>query len=136
MRYAVPVEDFLLLLSTDAVVFVEEVEESTLGLLERSIVASLQVTKIGEDAFLKLFGVFHRSAKGLKAECETPDYVCARDMEKVVPDDELIGCYVWVKSTVEPRTKEHKKHIRQLAARSDECTDQATSRLALRSRSI
>jgi hypothetical protein len=34
MRYAVPIENLLLLLSPDAVIFVEEIQKWTFGLLE------------------------------------------------------------------------------------------------------
>jgi len=46
MRDAVPVEDFLLLLSSNAVVLVEEVEERALWLFKRSIGAGLEVSQI------------------------------------------------------------------------------------------
>nr|GFD57893.1 hypothetical protein [Tanacetum cinerariifolium] len=43
VRYAVPVEDFLLLLCADAVVLVKEVEECALWLFQRRICARFQV---------------------------------------------------------------------------------------------
>ena len=68
MRYAVPVEHLLLLLRSNAIVLVHEVEEGALWLLERRIGARLEVAQIREDAFLELFRVLHRSSKGLEAE--------------------------------------------------------------------
>jgi len=87
MGHAVPVKDLLLLLRANAVALVEEVKESALGLLERSIRAGLEVSKIGKDALLELFGVFDGSAKGLKAKGQTADNVGAGDVEEVVPEE-------------------------------------------------
>jgi hypothetical protein len=68
VRNAVPVEHFLLLLRSYAVVLVEEVKEWTLGLLKRSVCARLEIAKVGEDAFLELLRVLDRTAERLKAE--------------------------------------------------------------------
>ena len=68
MRYAVPVEHLLLLLRSNAIVLVHEVEEGAFWLLERRIGARLEVAQIREDAFLELLRVLHRSSKGLEAE--------------------------------------------------------------------
>ena len=68
MRYAVPVEDLLLLLGANAVVLVEEVEERAFRLLERGIGAGFEVAQVREDAFLEFLRVLHGSAKGLEAE--------------------------------------------------------------------
>ena len=54
MRYTVPKEDLLLLLSPYAIVFVHEIQERTLRLLEGSIRARLQIAQVGKDAFLEL----------------------------------------------------------------------------------
>ena len=85
MRYAVPVKHLLLFLSSDAVVLVQEIEEGTLGLFQRSIRTGFEVSQVGEDAFFKLFGVFDRSTEGLKAERKASYDVSARNVEKVVP---------------------------------------------------
>jgi len=83
--YAVPVEDLLLFLCPNAVILVEEVQETTLWLLERSIGARLEVAQIRKDAFLKLLRVLHRSAKGLESEGETSHNIGPGDVKKVVP---------------------------------------------------
>ena len=44
--YAVPIEDFLLLLRANAVVLVKEVKELTLGLLQGCIGSRLEVSQI------------------------------------------------------------------------------------------
>lgn len=85
MRNAVPVKDLLLLLGTDAVVLVEKVEELALGLFQRGISAGLEISQIGENALLELFGVFYRTAKGLESERQTSDDVSAGDVEESVP---------------------------------------------------
>lgn len=85
MWHAVPVEHLLLLLSPDAVVLVEEVEEGALGLFQRSIRAGFQVSQIREDAFFELLGVLDGSAKGLESEGKTSYDVGSRYVEKVVP---------------------------------------------------
>lgn len=81
MRYAVPVEYFLLLLRPDAIVFVQEIKECALRLFERGIGAGFEIAKIGKDAFFELFGILDRSAKGLEAKCQAADNVCACDVE-------------------------------------------------------
>lgn len=68
MGDAVPVEYFLFLLGSDAVVLVEEVKERALGLLERRIGSRLEIAQIGEDAFLEFLRVLHRPAEGLESE--------------------------------------------------------------------
>lgn len=85
MWHAVPVEHLLLLLSSDAVVLVQEVEEWALGLFQRSVCSGLQVSQVGEDTLFKLLGVLDRSAKSLESEGETSYDVCSGDVEKIVP---------------------------------------------------
>lgn len=85
VRYAVPVEDLLLLLGADAVVLVEEIEECALGLLERSIGAGLEVAQVGEDTLLELLGVLDGAAEGLESEREASHDVGAGNVEEVVP---------------------------------------------------
>lgn len=85
MRDAVPVEDLLLLLRSDAVVLVEKVQEGALGLLEGSISSGLQVSQIREDTLLELLGVLDGASESLEAEGQTADDVSARDVEQVVP---------------------------------------------------
>lgn len=85
MGNAVPVKDLLLLLGADAVVLVEKVEELALGLFQGGISAGLEISEIGEDALLKLFGVFYRTAEGLKSEGQASNDISARDVEESVP---------------------------------------------------
>lgn len=85
MRYAVPVEDLLLFLRPNAVVFVHEVKEGALGLLQGRIGARLQVAQVGEYAFLEFLRVLHRPSKGLEAKRQAPYDIRAGDMEQVVP---------------------------------------------------
>ena len=85
VRHAIPVENLLLLLCSYAVVLVKEIKKRALWLFERGIGARLQVAKIGEDALFELLRVLDRSAKGLEAERQTSDDVCAGNVEKVVP---------------------------------------------------
>ena len=87
MGDTVPVKDLLLLLSANAVVLVEEVKEGALGLLQRSISARLEVSQVRKDTFLELLGVLDRSAKGLETEGQASHNVCARNVEKVVPEN-------------------------------------------------
>lgn len=85
MRNAVPVEDLLFLLGSDAVVLVQEVEERALGLFEGGIGAGLEVTKVREDALLELLRVLHRTSECLESKGEAADDVGARDMEEIIP---------------------------------------------------
>ena len=81
----VPVEHFLLLLSSDAVVLVHEVEERALWLLERCVGSGLEVAQIREDALLELFRILHGPPERLESEGETSHDICAGDMKQVVP---------------------------------------------------
>ena len=53
MWYAVPVEYLLLLLRSDAIVLVHEVQERTFWLLERCIGARLEIAQIRKDALFE-----------------------------------------------------------------------------------
>jgi len=68
VRYAVPVEDLLLLLCSNAVVLVEEIKEGRLGLLERGIGARLQIPQVRKDTLFELLGVLNWAAESLKSE--------------------------------------------------------------------
>ena len=81
MGNAVPVEDLLLLLRSDTVVLVEEVQERTLGFLEGRIGAGLEVTEIREDALFKFLGVPDRASKSLKSKGQASDDIRSRDMK-------------------------------------------------------
>jgi hypothetical protein len=85
MRNAIPIENFLLLLRSDAVVLVEEIEERTFRLFQGCICSRLEIAEIGEYAFLELLGVLHWPAKRLKAEGKASYDICPRNMEEVVP---------------------------------------------------
>ena len=82
---AVPVEDLLLFLGTDAVVLVEEVEKGALGLFQGGIGSSLEVAQVREDPLLELLGVLDRTPKGLEAESQASDDISARDVKEVIP---------------------------------------------------
>lgn len=77
MRNAVPIKDLLLLLRSNAVILVQEIEERTLGLFQRSICARFEVPQVGENAFLELLGVLYGTAKGLEAEGEASNDIRA-----------------------------------------------------------
>ena len=85
MWHAVPVEHLLLLLCSDAIVLVHEVEKGALWLLERRIGARLEVAQIREDALLKFFRILHGPSKGLEPEGETSHDICAGDVKQIVP---------------------------------------------------
>ena len=85
MWHAIPVEHLLLLLRSDAIVFVHKVEEWALGFLERCIGARLEVAQIREDALFKLFRILDRASEGLETEGETSHDICAGDVKQVVP---------------------------------------------------
>jgi hypothetical protein len=68
--HAVPVKDLLLLLGTDAVIFVQEVQETALRLFQCRVGTSLEVAQIGENAFFKFFRVLNGAAEGLESESE------------------------------------------------------------------
>ncbi len=85
MRNAVPIEHLLLFLSSDTIILVEEIKERTLGLLQRRICAGLEISQVGEDAFFEFLGILYWSTKGLKAEREASDDICAGNVEEVVP---------------------------------------------------
>jgi hypothetical protein len=87
MGDAVPVKDLLLLLSSDAVVLVKEVEEGTLGLLQRSISSRLEVSQVREDTLLELLRVLDRSAESLESEGQASNNICTRNVEEVVPEN-------------------------------------------------
>ncbi|KAI6755136.1 hypothetical protein HG531_004242 [Fusarium graminearum] len=87
MGDAVPVKDFLLLLSSDAVVLVKEVEEGALGLLQRSISSRLEVPQVREDTLLEFLRVLDRSAESLESEGQASHDVGARNVEEVVPEN-------------------------------------------------
>jgi hypothetical protein len=85
MWHAVPIEDLLLLLCSDAVVLVQEVEESALGFFEGGIGTRLQVSQIRENTLLKLLRVFDRSSERLESEGEASHDIGSGDVEEVVP---------------------------------------------------
>jgi len=46
VRHAVPIKDLLLLLSANAVVLIQEVQEGAFGFLERSVSSRFEIAKI------------------------------------------------------------------------------------------
>ena len=85
MWNAVPIEDLLLLLCSNAVVLVHEVEERTLWLLEGRVCSRLQIAKVGENALLELLRVLDRPSECLESEGEASHDICAGDVEEIVP---------------------------------------------------
>lgn len=85
MRHAVPIEYLLFLLSADAVVLVQEVEEWALGFFERGIGSGLEVSQIREDTLLELLRVFDRATEGLESKGQASHDIRARDVKEVVP---------------------------------------------------
>jgi hypothetical protein len=80
-----PVEDFLFLLCSDAIVLVEEVEEFGFRLFQRSVSSGFEVAEVGEDALFEFLCVADRSAECKEAVCEGADDICAGDVKEVVP---------------------------------------------------
>jgi hypothetical protein len=85
VRNTVPVENLLLLLGTDAVVLVQEIQERALGLLQGGISPGLEVSQIGENTLLEFLGVLDGAAKGLESEGEASNDIGSRDVEEVAP---------------------------------------------------
>jgi len=83
--HAVPVEHLLLLLCTDAVVLVKEIEKTTLWFFERCIGARLQIAQIRKDTLLELLRVLDWPAERLKSERKTSDNIRTRNVKEVVP---------------------------------------------------
>ena len=85
MRDGEPIEYLLLLLGSDAVVFIEEVEKLGLRFFQRSVSARFQISQIRKDALFELFGVDDGTAKRLKAICQGPYDIGAGDMKEIIP---------------------------------------------------
>lgn len=85
MGHAVPVEHLLLLLRSDAIVLVHEVQERTFRLFQRRIGSGFEIAQVREYAFLEFLRVLHRSPEGLKAKRETPYDICSGDVEEIIP---------------------------------------------------
>jgi hypothetical protein len=94
--YAVPVEYLLLLLCPNAVVLVQEIQETTLGLFEGGIGAGLEISQIREDSLLKLLGVLYWTPKCLETKGKTSYNIGTRDVKKIVPEPMLAtaACHV------------------------------------------
>ena len=88
MWYTVPVENLLLLLCSNAVVLVKEIQKSTLGFLKGGVGARLQVSQVGEDTLLEFLRVLHGSAEGLESKGKASYNIRAGDVKEVVPADE------------------------------------------------
>ena len=87
MWYAVPVEDLLLLLCSNAIVLVEEIQETRLGLLEGGIGTRLQIPEIRKDTLFELLGVLDRPSKRLKTKGKASNNVGTGDVKEIVPTD-------------------------------------------------
>ena len=84
-----PVKDFLFLLRSDAVVFVEEVKELGFRLFQRSVSSRFEVAEVREDSFFEFLGVGNRSAECKETVCKGAHDICACDMKEVVPEIRL-----------------------------------------------
>jgi hypothetical protein len=89
---AIPVENLLLFLGPDAVVFVQEIQKRALGFFERGIGAGFEVAQVGEDSFFEFLRVLDGAAKRLEAKGQTPNDIGTRDMEEVAPCSRLDCC--------------------------------------------
>jgi hypothetical protein len=85
MRNTVPVKDLLLFLGSNAVIFVHEVKEGALWFFQGRIGASLEVSEVWENAFLKLLWVLDWATKCLEAECEASHDIGTGDVKQVAP---------------------------------------------------
>jgi hypothetical protein len=137
MRHAIPVENLLLLLGTDAVVLVQEVQERTLGLLQGRIGPGLEISQVRENALLKFLGVLDRAAKGLESEGEASHDIGSGNVEEVAP--RTASLLVVDLARYRRRfalTRERKTHSRRSAGGSDESAGRAASQREPRGGSI
>ena len=107
MWHTVPVEHLLLLLRSDAIVFVHEVKKWTFGLLERCIGARFEVAQIRENALLELFRILHRSSECLEPERETPDNICTGNVKEIVPIQRQTSYYTQFPGVIATRSAYH-----------------------------
>lgn len=82
---AVPVENLLLFLGPNAVVFVQEIQERALGFFERGIGAGFEVAQVGEDSFFEFLRVLDGATERLEAKGQASYDIGTRDVEEVVP---------------------------------------------------
>ncbi len=68
MGDAVPIEDLLLLLRADTIVFVHKVKEGTFGFFERRICARFKVAQIREDTLFEFLRILDWSPKRMESE--------------------------------------------------------------------
>lgn len=85
MRNAVPVEYLLLLLCSNAVVLVEEIEERTFWLFESSIGTRFEVAQVGKDTFFEFFRVLDRTTESLETESQAANNVGTGDVVEITP---------------------------------------------------
>lgn len=127
--YAVPVEHLLLLLSSDAVVLVQEVKECALRFLQCRIGAGFEIAQIGENAFFELLRVLHRTTERLESKREASDDVCTGNVEEVAPVKKSISS-VWLDLSSVARTIECKRRSHRSEAGNVESAGQVASRQA------
>ena len=137
MRHAVPVEDFLLLLCSNAIVLVQKVQEGTLRLFERCISTRFQVAQVRKYSLFEFLRVLDRSTKSLEPEGKTSHDIRSRDMKKIVPAFQsvrIVGFvrYPWSRRYGRSLTIEHKKHIPRSEGEICECIDPESSPRAQR----
>ena len=89
MGHTVPVKDLLLLLRPNAVVLVQEVEETALWLLEGGICARFQVSQVREDTLLEFLRVLHGATKCLESKRKASDNIRAGNVKEIIPIEQL-----------------------------------------------
>ena len=75
----------MLLLCSNAIVLVQEIQKGALGFLQRSIRAGFQISKVREDTFFKLLRVLHGTTESLESKRKASHDVGTRYMEQVIP---------------------------------------------------
>lgn len=93
MRHTVPVEDLLLLLRPNAIIFVEEIEERTLGFFQGRVGSGLEVAQVGENAFFEFLRVLDGASEGLESEGKASNDIRAGDVEEIVPVYRSVGLF-------------------------------------------
>ena len=81
MGYTVPVENLLLLLRANAVVFVHKVKKRALGFLKRRICAGFEIAQIRENTLFEFLRILDGAPKCLESERQASYNVCTRDVK-------------------------------------------------------
>jgi hypothetical protein len=83
----------LLLLRPNAIIFVEEIEERTLGFFQGRVGSGLEVAQVGENAFFEFFRVLDGASEGLESEGKASNDIRAGDVEEIVPVYRSVGLF-------------------------------------------